>query len=167
MAYEKSKTEGKDKEPRMCSVLGLKVMERFNVITKEGDRYLFLDEDLFIDAVGNVTTKNGAGIPGDALAWIINHPESILRCHRLSGPEKEICKQIGATFLKRGEGGHVFLGSEKSEEPDKWIATVHASLFPSLCPGEVLDLDKKSEEWIVCRGDKPGTFKHIPRTALD
>ena len=86
------------------------------------------------------------------LAEIINHPESIIRVPSLTEPELAICRAMGAKWVSRDDDVRsVELWREKprktnsgiyvGEQSGSRIAMVNPSLFPSVEPGDCIEVE--------------------------
>ena len=86
----------------------------------------------------------GHKIGSNALYYLLNHPDRIIRKPRFTQQEVESAKIISvlfpeATHIERLRGSKV-LGITGSE--DGWIADIESSLFPEIKSGQSVTLDQ-------------------------
>lgn len=94
-----------------------------------------------IDENGDVVSAEGR-LPAEALCQIINHPERIAKTVSLSDMEIEAIKAIKnlfptAEYIERIKNSDI-VGISNSE--NGWIADINNTLFPSLKPGDYIDI---------------------------
>lgn len=117
-------------KPRICEVLGVEGEERFK----------YLDFDIWLDANGLLHTKDGYA-SGNLVCDVINHPDRIIRKPRWTQQEVERAKVVrvlwgGVDKLEKCDL-HI-----KAVDGTHLVATMSADLFPSLRPGETVNLDE-------------------------
>lgn len=82
-------------------------------------------------------------LPAEALSQIINYPERIVKTAPLSDKEIEAIKAIKNLFPTAEYVEHIknsdIVGIGNSE--NGWIADINNALFPSLKPGDHIDID--------------------------
>ena len=130
-------------KPRICKVLGVEVNEEFTYdfganqvnrgtfkIGADGKRY-YKTGDLWSPCYNE-----------DDLAVIINHPDRIIRKPRWTVQEVERAKAIKMIYPNayRLESSDVFVQVWGKEEI--LLAHVEVDLFPSLRPGQPVELDE-------------------------
>lgn len=150
------------RKPRICEILGVEVGERFSCnYPNKSYPELWVDED------GLIHTRNKNGYthkPGGwAVCRMINHPEEVIRLPRLTDKELAICKAVGARYVSRvkvpkGDPNMVSLWELKpvccscySDDSITWsgsglLAYVDAFLFPSIKPGDCVEVNACCEE---------------------
>lgn len=142
-----------NKKPRIAEILGVEVGERFSIggyptdyglvqVCEDGKirRVISITEFPFA-ADGEVGHKIGA----NALYYLLNHPDRIIRKPRWTEQEKEEAKQIRrllpwAENIRRTDTGNLLINSCVYEiYPGLFI---YDGFFPSLKPGESVTLDE-------------------------
>lgn len=129
-------------KPRICEILGVEVDEEFtyNFGANQVNRGTFK-----IGADGKRYYKTGdiwsPCYDEDDLAVIINHPDRIIRKPRWTQQEVERAKVVrvlwgGVDKLEKCDL-HI-----KAVDGTHLVATMSADLFPSLRPGETVNLDE-------------------------
>lgn len=141
--YLKIKEEANMDKPRICEILGVEVDEEFTYdfganqvnrgtfkIGADGKRY-YKTGDLWSPCYNE-----------DDLAVIINHPDRIIRKPRWTVQEVERAKAIKMIYPNayRLESSDVFVQVWGKEEI--LLAHVEVDLFPSLRPGQPVELDE-------------------------
>ena len=95
-----------------------------------------------IDENGDIVSDEGR-LPAEALSQIINYPERIVKTAPLSDKEIEAIKAIKNLFPTAEYVEHIknsdIVGIGNSE--NGWIADINNALFPSLKPGDHIDID--------------------------
>lgn len=126
----------KQDKPRICEVLGVEVGERFTSNRKASSAHYLVSH------TGHVFhCASGDTISGADLAYIINHPECIVRKKRFTEQEIEDANAIkrlilGATKISRKHGTlNVIVICE-------YGPVLNKDLFPSIAPGESYTLDE-------------------------
>lgn len=150
-AWEKKEEANVDK-PKICEVLGVEVGEPFSIdgyptdygmvqVCEDGKiRRVISSAEFPFAQDGEVGHKIGS----NALYYLLNHPERIIRKHRFTQQEVESAKIISvlfpeATHIERLRGSKV-LGITGAE--DGWIADIESSLFPEIKSGQSVTLDE-------------------------
>lgn len=128
------------KSPRICDVLGVEQGEKFCITyTSRATR---ITRTCRIDENGDIVSDEGR-LPAEALSQIINYPERIVKTTPLSGKEIEAIKAIKNLFPTAEYVEHIknsdIVGIGNSE--NGWIADINNALFPSLKPGDHIDID--------------------------
>ena len=128
------------KSPRICDVLGVEQGEKFCITyTSHATR---ITRTCRIDENGDIVSDEGR-LPAEALSQIINYPERIVKTTPLSGKEIEAIKAIKNLFPTAEYVEHIknsdIVGIGNSE--NGWIADINNALFPSLKPGDHIDID--------------------------
>lgn len=135
-------------KPRLAEVLGVNVDEKFIIKGHGGDRPIFS-----VDENGNLRWDNVYMDNVTAIFTAINHPECIIRVKRLTGFETSIMRAMGARWASRDDGpsddGWVSLWAERPEyqkgiyfvELGCSLARVHQGKFPSVGPGDLIELE--------------------------
>lgn len=149
--YLKIKEEANMDKPRICEILGVEVGEPFSIDGYPTDYGMVqVCEDGKIrrrcpDEIREVTgLEVGHKIGSNALYYLINHPDRIIRKPRWTEQEVESAKIISvlfpeATHIERLRGSKV-LGITGAE--DGWIADIESSLFPEIKSGQSVTLDE-------------------------
>lgn len=139
-------------KPRICEVLGVEVGEPFSIdgypadygmvqVCEDGKiRRVISSAEFPFAQDGEVGHKIGS----NALYYLLNHPERIIRKPRFTQQEVESAKIISvlfpeATHIERLRGSKV-LGITGAE--DGWIADIESSLFPEIKSGQSVTLDE-------------------------
>lgn len=139
-------------KPRICEVLGVEVGEPFSIdgyptdygmvqVCEDGKiRRVISSAEFPFAQDGEVGHKIGS----NALYYLLNHPDRIIRKPRFTQQEVESAKIISvlfpeATHIERLRGSKV-LGITGSE--DGWIADIESSLFPEIKSGQSVTLDQ-------------------------
>lgn len=141
-------------KPRLAEVLGVEAGELF-MVKSIGVRF-FVDKDGIPKIFDG---DSGLDVEGISIYYAINHPENIIRLPRLTEPEIAIMRATGAKWVSRDKHGDskvnfVRLWDEKPkkfENVNGWIfepsagdhalAVVYTSLFPSVHPGDCIELE--------------------------
>lgn len=128
------------KSPRICDVLGVEQGEKFCITyTSHATR---ITRTCRIDENGDIVSDEGR-LPAEALSQIINYPERIVKTAPLSDKEIEAIKAIKNLFPTAEYVEHIknsdIVGIGNSE--NGWIADINNALFPSLKPGDHIDID--------------------------
>ena len=141
-----------NKKPRIAEILGVEVGEAFSIDgypTDYGMVQVCEDGKIrrrCLKEIREVTQLEvGHKIGSNALYYLLNHPERIIRKPRWTEQEVEDAKAIRRimseyTDIARGEGRcgtRLFLTSEDVEN-----YTLDPELFPSLRPGETVTLNE-------------------------
>lgn len=138
-------------KPRICEILGVEVGEPFSIDGYPTDYGMVqVCEDGKIrrrcpDEIREVTgLEVGHKIGSNALYYLINHPDRIIRKPRSTQQEVESAKIISvlfpeATHIERLRGSKV-LGITGAK--DGWIADIESSLFPEIKSGQSVTLDE-------------------------
>ena len=138
--------------PRICEVLGVEVGETFSIdgyptdygmlqVCEDGKiRRVISSVEFSFAQDGEVGHKIGS----NALYYLLNHPDRIIRKPRFTQQEVESAKIISvlfpeATHIERLRGSKV-LGITGAE--DGWIADIESSLFPEIKSGQSITLDE-------------------------
>ena len=127
------------KPPRICDVLGVEQGEKFCITyTSHATKITRICR---IDENGDVVSAEGR-LPAEALCQIVNHPERIAKTVSLSDMEIEAIKAIKnlfptAEYIERIKNSNI-VGIGNSE--NGWIADINNALFPSLKPGDYIDI---------------------------
>jgi hypothetical protein len=147
-----TKEEANMDKPRICEVLGVEVGEPFSIdgyptdygmvqVCEDGKiRRVISSAEFPFAQDGEVGHKIGS----NALYYLLNHPDRIIRKPRFTQQEVESAKIISvlfpeATHIERLRGSKV-LGITGSE--DGWIADIESSLFPEIKSGQSVTLDQ-------------------------
>lgn len=127
-------------KPRICNVLGVEVGEKFSITYTSHST--MITRICRIDENGNIVSDEGR-LPAEALSQIINYPERIVKTTPLSDKEIEAIKAIKNLFPTAEYVEHIknsdIVGIGNSE--NGWIADINNALFPSLKPGDHIDID--------------------------
>ena len=123
--------------PRICEVLGVEVGERFDVKSEICTLYT----DAYISEDGIARSKSVAPIGSMRLCEIINGDLKVIRKPRFTQQEVERAKAVrvlwgGVDKLEKCDL-HI-----KAVDGTHLVATMSADLFPSLRPGETVNLDE-------------------------
>lgn len=121
-------------KPRICDVLGIDVGVPFKVKGYKGKYHINSD---------GVMKWEEQGSSNAAIYEAINHPEHIVKVISLSEQEVEAIKAIknlfpNAEYVERIKNSNI-VGIGNSE--NGWIADINNALFPSLKPGNSIDID--------------------------
>lgn len=139
-------------KPKICEVLGVEVGEPFSIdgyptdygmvqVCEDGKiRRVISSAEFPFAQDGEVGHKIGS----NALYYLLNHPDRIIRKPRFTQQEVESAKIISvlfpeATHIERLRGSKV-LGITGAE--DGWIADIESSLFPEIKSGQSVTLDQ-------------------------
>lgn len=127
------------KSPRICDVLGVEQGEKFCITyTSHATR---ITRTCRIDENGDIVSDEGR-LTAEALSQIINYPERIVKTAPLSDKEIEAIKAIKNLFPTAEYVEHIknsdIVGIGNSE--NGWIADINNALFPSLKPGDYIDI---------------------------
>lgn len=148
-----AKEESKVEKPRLAVVLGVEVGEEFtfHYPYRTYDRVCVNSDGILRER--NTITGAVHRLGSNAVCWLINHPESIMRTPRLTEPEIAIMRALGATLVIRDKTNTstVLLFKEEPKAaatdacdiPDASdpipeeapLAIIDCQLFPSLAPG--------------------------------
>lgn len=129
--WVKRKEANMDK-PRICEVLGVEPEEKFDTRSYK---------DAYIDLFGIIRTNIGSVMDADRVCELINHPDRIIRKPRWTEQEVGRAKAVrvlwgGVDKLEKCDL-HI-----KAVDGTHLVATMSADLFPSLRPGETVNLDE-------------------------
>ena len=134
------RSDGNMVKPRICNVLGVEVGEKFSITYTSHST--MITRICRIDENGNIVSDDGS-LPAEALSQIINYPERIVKTAPLSDKEIEAIKAIKNLFPTAEYVEHIknsdIVGIGNSE--NGWIADINNALFPSLKPGDHIDID--------------------------
>lgn len=124
-------------KPRICEVLGVEVNQNFQF-----NDFLFDEvKNYFINTDGEIRNVHGGEVTSSELCYIINHSDYIIREPRWTEQEVERAKAIKMLYSE-AESIEMYGFGIRVFNRKLVIATLDPSLFPSLCPGEVVALDK-------------------------
>lgn len=147
-------TNENGKRSRMAKILGVDTNQTFKIVYDQGA----FPQPITINENGDLF---GPGIDFISLCYAINHPESVVCEPLLTKQELDVCVEIGADFVSRDYRPHnspfpvLWKGlPHKSLDDCDWIefsckriAILHPSIFPSLKPGDGVDVKKELERW--------------------
>lgn len=131
------------KNPRICSILGVKVNQRFRIDYPKGmTNWLHINEDGLVEREGG---PNNFKI-GNSIAYAINHPESIHRLSMFTVAEQEDAVYIlrlfpSATYIER-----LYSELSISDNTGSRIANLDPNLFPSIKETDTVLLSEIIEE---------------------
>lgn len=140
----------KQDKPRLAEVLGVEVDEEFTVVCREEG---INSRPVKITAKGDFCGTGPNPVVGNMiLCCAINHPESIIRAPRLTEPENAIMRAVGAKWVTHpADGGawvHLWNGEPKLSDghftgynETLCVACIEYGLFPSVHPGECIELE--------------------------
>lgn len=141
-------------KPRLAKILGVEVMEPFAFdYPNRPYKSAYIDYDgIMRTAVGKSVSKIG----GEAVCWLINHPEALRKLPKLSEMELAICKALCAKWVSMDIYDNVDIVTLWSVKPfclddektffyaddinTKLIATVKRRMFPSVRPGDCIEV---------------------------
>lgn len=137
-------------KPRLAELLGVEVGEKFQVKGVDTKDFAF-----FVDAEGIMRWTDDGMISDLIIYTIINHPERIVRLPRLTEPEIVIMRAFGAKCVSRADistSVALLWDTKPRKYPDgvyracwfKPIATVDSRFFPSVKPGDCVELEEAS-----------------------
>lgn len=123
-------------KPRICEVLGVEPGESFYIQGFDGVLFWIMDDGTF------ATQPNNAPGSASALLRALDHLDRIIRKPRWTQQEVERAKAIKMIYPNayRLESSDVFVQVWGKEEI--LLAHVEVDLFPSLRPGQPVELDE-------------------------
>lgn len=137
--YLKIKEEANMDKPRICEVLGVEPEEKFEIRGNTLERFRINKYGTFQIEISNDCWGFSTV---ECLNNLINHPENIARKPRWTEQEVERAKAIKMIYPNayRLESSDVFVQVWGKEEI--LLAHVEVDLFPSLRPGQPVELDE-------------------------
>lgn len=124
-------------KPRICEVLGVEVNQNFQFNDFPFDEV----KSYLIGTDGEIRNVHGGEVASSELCYIINHSDYIIRKPRWTEQEVERAKAIKMLYSE-AESIEMYGFGVRVFNRTVIIVTLDPSLFPSLCPGEVVALDK-------------------------
>lgn len=130
-------------KPRICDVLGIDIGVPFKVKGYKGKYHINSDW---------VMKWEEQGSSNAAIYEAINHPEHIVKVISLSDQEIETIKAIknlfpNVEYVERIKNSDI-VGIGNSE--NGWIADINNALFPSLNPGDSIDVNEALAGGLDC-----------------
>ena len=130
-------------KPRICDVLGIDIGVPFKVKGYNGKYHINSD---------GVMKWEEQGSSNAAIYEAINHPEHIVKVISLSDQEIETIKAIknlfpNVEYVERIKNSDI-VGIGNSE--NGWIADINNALFPSLNPGDSIDVNEALAGGLDC-----------------
>lgn len=130
-------------KPRICDVLGIDIGVPFKVKGYKGKYHINSD---------GVMKWEEQGSSNAAIYEAINHPEHIVKVISLSDQEIETIKAIknlfpNVEYVERIKNSDI-VGIGNSE--NGWIADINNALFPSLNPGDSIDVNEALAGGLDC-----------------
>ena len=142
-------------KPKICEVLGVEVGEEFTFPypNRTYDRVFVKENGQVwerVDRTGNTHKLGGA-----AVCWLINNAESIRKYPLLTEKELAICRELNVNWISMDSPlrGNVSLWNAKPDKEehsvngviydglfDTYIGTLSQRLFPSLHPGDCIEV---------------------------
>ena len=126
-------------KPIICEVLGVEVNQNFQF-----NDFLFDEvKNYFINTDGEIRNILGGEVTSSELCYIINNSDCIIHMPHWTEQEVEDAKYIKrimeVDMVRRNEYGSGLVAIRSDVNVS---IVINRELFPSLCPGEVVALDK-------------------------
>ena len=133
------KEEANMNKPRICEVLGVEVNQNFQF-----NDFLFDEvKNYIINTDGEIRNILGGEVTSSELCYIINNSDCIIHMPHWTEQEVEDAKYIKrimeVDMVRRNEYGSGLVAIRSDVNVS---IVINRELFPSLCPGEVVALDK-------------------------